>query len=1295
MRTFAGGLLFVSLMAGIVVAGPPATASAPVRQWAVSICDSYLRGIGAEDTWSAAKAVGLSRVEVGVDANLACPNLFEKTGAPYRIDTPEARAALREKLSKAGMTIGCFVMITRLDLPGKDDETLARIERIAEAAPEFRCRTIMLPIMVAAAKDIPLTDEAFVERCKPFVRSLDAIAAKTGVQIAIENLGLFWNRREIMEPVLRVSRPDRVGMLLDATNLYWYGYPLNQIYELARTFAPYVRYVHIKNVRYPADQRNRQRTPGWEYGKYAEPVRTGDIDFVRIVGTLAKAGYVGDLTIEDDSLPHFDAEGKTKTIADDVVYLQDLAKRFPRRVGDVGDVKSYRLDGNVLSLECTGGWVRLTACAGAVIRVQAGPSQEARQESRAVDACELQETSVRVDEADGRILLLTDGLETRIDRHPFRITFFHPETYEAKLRTAAGPLFEWTPGGVRTRLLLREREREHLYGLSLGFHGFERRGGAYEIKTNADPKTDNGNSHIVAPLLVSTRDWGVFLNNTGYSLFRVDDAGDEELTILSPGAVADWYFIHSSFRKVVATYASLIGRIDMPARWGLGPWFRTNARATQDQVKDVAEEFRKRRIPCDVIGLEPGWQTHAYSCSYDWNKAHFPDPAGLIAWLRDRHFRLNLWTHAYVHPSSPLYKPLRDQHCAADKEVWKGLVPDFTLPRTAKVFDEGFIRPQIAMGVSGYKLDECDGSDYTGGWFFPDDTRFPGGLNGAEMHNIFGASYQNAFHEVFRRHNLRTYFQCRATSPTGMRRPTAIYSDLYELRDYLRAQVNAGAIEALWCPEVRDTKTPEEFVRRSQLMFFGVLAQLDGWNSGIFPWGKGEEAEAIFRRYAELRMRLVPYLYSAFWEMHTDGLPVIRPLVMDYRDDDATYHLDDQFLFGDSIMVAPVVTGTQREICFPAGRWTHLLTGQTVSGPGRVSVDVPLEQVPLYVRDGTVLPLGPVRQYDGEPAKEPLGIEVFGGQSGGFVLFEDDGVTYDYERGRCATTPLEYREYLDRCEMRIGPTKGSYTGQPAERDYSLVLRHIPVAKSVQLNGKDLPRRDHDAQSPSGAGWVRGKDGTVRIWLPRVAAGSSATVSVRTDRIEADADGFAPLFNNRDLSGWQIMGRGGEWVVANGELVCKGRSGEFPDWVRSAQQFKDFTLRLEYNMSESCNSGVFVRTTETGRQSRTGMEIQIHDDFGQPVDPYVNGAIYDAVVPRSNPVHKAGEWNQLEITCRGQQMKVTLNGVVIHDLALDDPAVSANVPEGRKLWQRAKRGYVGLQNHGGRVRFRNIRIKEYR
>jgi sugar phosphate isomerase/epimerase len=299
------------------------------RQWAVTIRDPYLRGIGEDTVWAAARSVGISRLEVVLDGDLACPHLFEKEETPYRLDTAENQQILRNKLASEGMSIGCFAMVTRISKPGDEDLAVERITRAAKAIGAVGCNQIMLPVAIVDEKGERLSDEQFVAAGKSLVRRLDKVAAETGVQLMLENLGHYWNRTEILLPVLRESKPDRVGLLHDVCNMYWFGHPLDKLYELTEQVAPFVRSVHVKSVKYPEDQRNQQRSPGWEYGKHAEPVRSGDIDFGRILAIYAKAGYVGDVCIEDDSLGKFDAAGKKKVIADDVVLLRELIEKLP------------------------------------------------------------------------------------------------------------------------------------------------------------------------------------------------------------------------------------------------------------------------------------------------------------------------------------------------------------------------------------------------------------------------------------------------------------------------------------------------------------------------------------------------------------------------------------------------------------------------------------------------------------------------------------------------------------------------------------------------------------------------------------------------------------------------------------------------------------------------------------------------------------------------------------------------------------------------------------------------------
>ena len=314
-----------------VLAAPPTSQPAEGRRWAVTIRDPYLKNTGEDSIWAAARAVGISRVESVLNAQLACPHLFEKDGAPYRIDTPENAKVLRDKLAAEGMSIGCFALVIKLTAPEDEAAALDWVGRAAVAAPQVGCHMLMLPIAINDPKGERVSDEEFVRRGRSFLGKLDAIAARTGIQLTIENLGLYWNRAEILEPVLKASRPERVGLLQDICNMYWFGHPLDKLYALAEQFAPYVRSVHVKSVKYPEDQKNKQRPPGWDYVKYAEPVRTGDIDFARILAIYAKAGYVGDVCIEDDSLGKLDPATKKKVIADDVVVLKEIIAHLPAR----------------------------------------------------------------------------------------------------------------------------------------------------------------------------------------------------------------------------------------------------------------------------------------------------------------------------------------------------------------------------------------------------------------------------------------------------------------------------------------------------------------------------------------------------------------------------------------------------------------------------------------------------------------------------------------------------------------------------------------------------------------------------------------------------------------------------------------------------------------------------------------------------------------------------------------------------------------------------------------------------
>jgi alpha-D-xyloside xylohydrolase len=583
---------------------------------------------------------------------------------------------------------------------------------------------------------------------------------------------------------------------------------------------------------------------------------------------------------------------------------------------------------------------------------------------------------------------------------------------------------------------------EMIYGLGLQLQSFQQRGLKKRLRVNADPAMDTGDSHAPVPFYVTTGGYGVLIDTARYATFylgnkrlrppsadqprtgggrsqqgtnveaayrRTGLGRESEVLVEIPEArgVDVYVFAGPSLREAVQRYNLFSGGGAMPPRWGLGFWYRAQSDYTQDDVLKLAAEFRDGGMPLDVIGLEPHWQTHSYSASYVWSE-RFPDPAAFLAKLSAQHLRLNLWEHAFVHPSSPIYAPLLAR--SGDYEVWGGLAPDFLQPEARSIFAGFHEKEHVAPGVSGYKLDECDNSDFTGNWSFPEISRFPSGADGEQMHSLFGLRYQDAVQSVFEKRGQRTYGLVRSSGALAAPYPYVLYSDLYDHRQYVRALVNAGFSGLLWTPEVRDSATPAELIRRLECVVFSPLAMIDAWFLRSPPWKQvnraandagqfadgWEQVQAQCRQIVELRMKFVPYLHAAFARYHRDGLPPFRALVMDYPADPPTRTNDDEYLMGDDVLVAPMIVGDgaprSRSVYLPKGGWYDFWSHEPLAGGQTIPVEVPLEHIPLFIKAGAVLPLAQPALHTDDSASRRLHVEVFGDGSRAATLFEDDGI---------------------------------------------------------------------------------------------------------------------------------------------------------------------------------------------------------------------------------------------------------------------------------------------------------------
>ena len=581
----------------------------------------------------------------------------------------------------------------------------------------------------------------------------------------------------------------------------------------------------------------------------------------------------------------------------------------------------------------------------------------------------------------------------------------------------ATPAMSMSNRGVLVQLPLAAEEQ--IYGFGLQFFSLQHRAKKLVTRVNADPKSDTGDSHAPVPFYVTSRGYGILIDTARYVTFYCGEArpkprevraavdsgtvplytktlNDEQASTVfaevpnSPG-VDVYLFAGPSLLEAVRRYNLFAGGGVAPPDWGLGFWYRADSNAKDSDVIALAKEFRERNIPCDVIGLEAGWQSHAYSCTFAWHKERFPDPRKFIADIKSRDYRVNLWEHAFINPASPLFEPMRT--LSGDKGVWGGLVPDFADEHARATFGGYHGETLLDIGVDGFKLDECDNSDYTGGWSFPELSKFPSGADGEQMHCLFGQGYQKTLWEQYRKRQRPGYNLVRSSGALAAPYPFVLYSDLYEHRQFVRALVNSGFSGLLWCPEVRDAKNEEDLIRRLQVVMFSPLAMINGWYIPNPPWKQldrkrnnagelmpdWEKLESRCREIIGWRMQLVPYLKSAFARYRQDGTPPFRALAMDWPDDPELAKVDDAWMVGESMMVAPLFAGEPgRAVHLPPGEWHDFWTGQRLKGGKTLAIAASESRIPVYVRSGTVLPIATVANSTASSASRELEVLIFG-----------------------------------------------------------------------------------------------------------------------------------------------------------------------------------------------------------------------------------------------------------------------------------------------------------------------------
>jgi len=617
---------------------------------------------------------------------------------------------------------------------------------------------------------------------------------------------------------------------------------------------------------------------------------------------------------------------------------------------------------------------------------------------------------------------------------------------------------------------------DQIYGFGLDPEAYEQKGLRKYLAVCASVMAKTGASHAPVPFYLSTKGYGVYVDTARVPLVHVarlspkaaaapapapDSApatsvealyaarpvqGRAEVVFEIPGnsrGVDVYVFAGPTPREVVQRYNLFSGGGAVPPLWGLGMKYRTFTQADKAMAMNVARAMRTMQIPCDMFGLEPGWQTQSYSCSLAWSDERFPDHQAMLDDLAREGYRVNLWEHAYIHPTSPLFKPLQNR--AGDFLVWGGLVVDFADPKAFTIFADYHARALVAQGVSGFKADECDNQPITDctPFNFPTSTVFPSGIDGEQMLQLYGLYYQRSIFSVFKARNQRTWGDVRATAALAAPLPFNLYSDAYGFDEYMRQLVNASFTGLLWSPEVRDAGSFEELMNRIALSSLAPQMCLNVWYMPHPIWEQydhnknnahqllpPEEQKRVANRIAEivgLRYRLIPYLYAGFHRYRNEGVPPVRSLLLDFPGDSALRAICNQFLFGDNLMAAPFPGGEcSREVYLPKGcNWIELKSGTLFTGGRKCTFSGAPGDVPLFVRENTLLPWAKPVQHIGKETVFEITVKVFGDHPAPFTMIEDDGETFDFERGAMNSLTLNWTSQGKGTIAKSGNYKGT------------------------------------------------------------------------------------------------------------------------------------------------------------------------------------------------------------------------------------------------------------------------------
>jgi len=687
--------------------------------------------------------------------------------------------------------------------------------------------------------------------------------------------------------------------------------------------------------------------------------------------------------------------------------------------------------------------------------------------------------------------IFTDKLIIRINKEPFQIRIF--DKYQ-KLLLEDYKNKGFIQEGENIASFKTLRSNEEFFGLGEKNGPINRRGKSFRMWNSDKPcyGVNEDPLYKSIPFFMSNYGYGIFFDNTYKSEFKMGSESDEYYSFEAMGGQMTYYFIYGpTYKQILKGYIQLTGKPIMPPSWALGFSQSRGMLTNEELTREIASQFRDRKIPCDIIYQDIGWTQNLQD--FEWKKENYTNPIQMLADLDEQGFKVIVSQDPVVSQDNKKQWKEADSLGYFTTDVRTGKSYDMPWPWGGNCGVVDFTKPEVANwwgnyqqkviddGVRGFWTDMGEPA-----WSNEEDTdrlfmKHHMGMH-KEIHNVYGLTWDKVVTEQFEKHNPNTrIFQMTRSAYAGMQKYTFAWSgdsgngnDVLNGWSNLQQQISIALSAGMglipfwtcdisgYCGDISDKEEMGElYARWIQFGIFNPLSRAhhEG-NNAVEPWEFGSEIEQICKKAIELKYQLFPYIYSCAREACETGLPLMRAVVLEYPNDKETYHLNNQFLFGKDLMVAPVVEkgASHVKIYLPEGEWIDFSNGiSSYQGKRWIDYPVELESIPLFVKKGSIIPSMPVMQYIGEDPNYPLFLDVFPAatnRKATLTVYEDDGISNDYKRDVFAERLIKCKSLKNGFEISY-QLKVHNSFMPVKRDLLIRLHCEQKPKEVLLDSKKL------------------------------------------------------------------------------------------------------------------------------------------------------------------------------------------------------------------------------------------------